>query len=140
LQELLRVQMIDQNCVIVNWNVRGLNMRARRSVVRELVRDTRPTIVTLQETKLDHLDKDLVSEILGSDFMENFVFLPAQNTRGGILLAVHEDHYKIHSSDLGVHYILLLLQFRHVLNQWSGALQRCMGLKGTMRSCSSWGS
>jgi exonuclease III len=88
-------------------------------VVRELVRDTRPTIVTLQETKLDHLDKDLVSEILGSDFMENFVFLPAQNTRGGILLAVHEDHYKIHSSDLGVHSVTATIQTCTESVEWS---------------------
>jgi len=41
-------QMIDQNCVMVNWNVRGLNNPARRKVVRDLVTDQGCTIVCLQ--------------------------------------------------------------------------------------------
>ena len=48
---------------ILNWNVRGLNNPARRKVVRDLVSETRTTIVTLQETKLDFIDAALVSEI-----------------------------------------------------------------------------
>jgi hypothetical protein len=35
------------------WNVRGLNARARRDIMRELVVAERPSIVCLQETKLD---------------------------------------------------------------------------------------
>jgi exonuclease III len=38
---------------IVIWNVCGLNSRARRNVVRELVASEHPSIVCLQETKLD---------------------------------------------------------------------------------------
>jgi exonuclease III len=38
---------------IVIWNVRGLNSRARCDVVRELVTSERPSIMCLQETKLD---------------------------------------------------------------------------------------
>ena len=30
------VSMIDQNCVLLNWNVRGLNNPARRKVVKDL--------------------------------------------------------------------------------------------------------
>lgn len=31
------VFMIDQNCVILDWNIRGLNDGARKKVVRDLV-------------------------------------------------------------------------------------------------------
>jgi hypothetical protein len=77
--------MIDQHCVIFNWNVRDLNNSARRQVVFNSVRDTRATIVALQETKLEHVDRQMVYEILGTRFVDNFVVLPASGTRGGIL-------------------------------------------------------
>jgi exonuclease III len=44
--------MIDQNCIIFNWNVRGLNNEARRKVVRYMIGEYRATIIALQETKL----------------------------------------------------------------------------------------
>jgi exonuclease III len=53
--------MLTDNILI--WNVRGLNSRARRSVVRELVAQERFTLVALQETKLDD---SLILEMLGS--------------------------------------------------------------------------
>lgn len=49
------LQMIEQNCTFLNWNVRGLNNKARRDVVCNLVRDCRATIVALQETKLESI-------------------------------------------------------------------------------------
>jgi len=68
------------------WNVRGLNDKARRDNLRKVVDDTRPAVVCLQETKLSHIaDRDVVS-FLGRDFTK-FVFLSAQQTRGGILIA-----------------------------------------------------
>jgi replicative superfamily II helicase len=49
--------MDDQHCVTLNWNAWGLNNPARRQVVKDMVRDTRATIVALQETKLEALTK-----------------------------------------------------------------------------------
>lgn len=69
------------------------------------VRDCRASIVALQETKSDFIDKQTVFEILGSKFVDNFVVLPAVGTRGGILLAVDEDHYRIISHEIGVHTV-----------------------------------
>lgn len=80
-----------QKCVMLNWNVRGLNNSARRGVVKDLVFDTRCTVACLQETKIQHVDTAVVNETLGHQFIQNFVFLPAQQTRGGALLAVHQD-------------------------------------------------
>jgi hypothetical protein len=82
--------MLDQKCVIFNWNVRGLNNAARRQVVFNSARDYSATIVALQETKLANIDRQVVFEVLGSRFVDNFLVLPADGTRGGILLAVDE--------------------------------------------------
>lgn len=87
--------MSEQNCCIFNWNVRGLNNPTRRKVVKDLVRDNSSTIVCLQEMKLDFIDDQIVMETLGPEFVDHFVYLPAQSTRGGVLLAVHADFFKL---------------------------------------------
>lgn len=90
--------MICQNCLLLNWNVRGLNNPARRRVVRDLTMDTKCEIAAIQETEMENIDAQIVSETLGQQFSQQFVFLPAQQTRGGVLLAVHQDQYKITQS------------------------------------------
>lgn len=79
--------MICQNFLV--WNVRGLNSRARRNVVRELVGQERVSLVSLQETKLDDCDEAMIMDMfdLGCDFS----FLPACHTCGGILLTWRTD-------------------------------------------------
>jgi exonuclease III len=42
--------MVSVNCLI--WNARGLNDRARRDTVHQVVQSCGPIIVCLQETKL----------------------------------------------------------------------------------------
>jgi hypothetical protein len=54
----------------------------RRQVVKQLVSDTRATVVTLQETKLEVVDREVVAQALGNRFA-NFVFLPAVGVKGG---------------------------------------------------------
>ena len=76
---------MDPSKILV-WNVRGLNRKARRDVVRVMVNSTQPDIVCLQETKVVAISRRMVMSTLGVDFTE-FVVLPALGTRGGILLA-----------------------------------------------------
>ena len=53
--------------------------------VRTLVDDIRPSIVCLQETKLDVISLSLILSMLGRAFTE-YAYLPASSIRGGILL------------------------------------------------------
>lgn len=71
------------------WNIRGLNARAKRNVVRELVTQERISIITLQETKLDACNDGLIMELLGTDF--DYYALPASHTCGGVILAWRRD-------------------------------------------------
>lgn len=75
---------------LLNWNVRGLNDAAHRELVRNAVISCKPNIVCLQETKLSAFNASLASETLGQ-FLDSFLELPAQGTRGGILLAWNKD-------------------------------------------------
>lgn len=103
---------------MLNWNVRGLNNSARRGVVKDLVFDTRCTVACLQETKIQHVDTAVVNETLGHQFIQNFVFLPAQQTRGGALLAVHQDFYKIIDSRVGTFSVSAKIEATTSLQEW----------------------
>ena len=82
--------MAQNNCLLLNWNVQGLNNNARKDVVNELIRDFNATIICLQETKLQAIDQASVLRTLGANFANSYAVSPADNTRGGILLAVNE--------------------------------------------------
>ncbi|TKV93540.2 hypothetical protein SEVIR_9G232787v4 [Setaria viridis] len=102
--------MTEQRCIILNWNVRGLNSKARREVVSGLVQEHYCTIVCLQETKMEKMEESVVRETLGYQFARTFRYLPAQGTRGGILLAVHEDYYSISQHQLKTHTLSVQIQ------------------------------
>jgi hypothetical protein len=81
------------------WNVRGLNDRARRNVVRETLLLHKPSIVCIQETKLSSVCNVLAIEILGTAF--DYVVLPAVGVAGGILLAWCRDEWLIDGVNQG---------------------------------------
>jgi exonuclease III len=81
--------MIEQ-LSIFNWNVRGLNAPLHREVVRFLVQLVNPKLVCLQETKLSLITLQLATETLGQRF-NDYKYLRANGTRGGILLGWHSD-------------------------------------------------
>lgn len=71
---------------ILIWNVRGLNKKAHRDVVRQMVTMVRLDVVCLQETKVESTTTRILLTTLGQDF-DQHVVRPAQGTRGGILIA-----------------------------------------------------
>ena len=77
---------MDINPEVLNWNPRGLNDPAKRNAVREFVDSVHVNLVCFQETKLAVIDHFLVIQCLGPSF-DGFAYLPAVETRGGILLA-----------------------------------------------------
>ena len=77
---------MDHNPEIICWNVRGLNNPAKRKVVREFLSSLRVNLVCLQETKLETINQFDVMQCLGPSF-DGYDYLPACETRGGILLA-----------------------------------------------------
>lgn len=71
------------------WNVRGLNSRARRSVVRTVVLSEHLSLLCVQETKVQNFPVTWIADTMGTEF--DYVCLPADNTAGGILLAWRRD-------------------------------------------------
>ncbi|KAM3402575.1 hypothetical protein ACQJBY_006441 [Aegilops geniculata] len=111
--------MDNCNCTVFNWNVIGLNNPARRKVVRDLVLQHRATIVCLQETKLELVDRQIVMETLGTSFCDSFRCLPAAGTRGGLIIAASQDFFNIESHFLSENSITTNLTMRANGTQWS---------------------
>lgn len=76
-----------QNYQFMTWNVRGLNNPAKQEEVKQVISIVRPDIVCLQETKLSVVDNIMIVNCLGQEYEGNFCYMPADGTRGGILLA-----------------------------------------------------
>jgi exonuclease III len=87
---------------ILCWNVRGLNDLAKRNAVRVFLESVSVSIVCLQETRLNVIDDFVVMQCLGSSF-DGFAYLPAVETRGGILLAWNKSVVDIGSISLDTH-------------------------------------
>jgi hypothetical protein len=67
---------------------------------------------------LDFIDGDIVRDTLGPKFMQNFVYLPAQQTRGGALLAVNEDFYKLSGDVVGEFTVSAKLESTTTAEDW----------------------
>lgn len=72
---------------ILVWNVRGLNSVARRDAVRVLVDSAKIDTISLQETKMVAVSRQIILSMLGSDFDNNFICHPSAGASGGILIA-----------------------------------------------------
>lgn len=82
------------------WNVRGLNSRARRSVVREFIAQERVSALCLVETKVGVLSASMLLDLMTTEF--DYVCLPSVGASGGILVAWRRDvwHVSTHSCRL----------------------------------------
>lgn len=99
------------------WNVRGLNYgRARRDAVRELVDEERVSLLCLQETKLDVIDDNLIRGMLGMAF--DYCYLPANHTRGGILVAWRSDTWTASHATRRTYSLTLRLQSGGLATSW----------------------
>ena len=77
---------MDMHPQVICWNVRGLNNQAKRKAVCDFVSMVKVNLACLQETELDVIDQYMVMQRLGPSF-DGHAYLPAVDTRGGILLA-----------------------------------------------------
>lgn len=94
---------------ILVWNVRKLNNKLYRDATHTLVGDARPDIVCLQETKISNMNTCVLLSTIGSE-LDQHVLLPAQGSRGGILLAWHEMVCRAITSRVDNYSVTALLQ------------------------------
>lgn len=108
---------MDQDLKIIFWNVRGLNCRAKCSVVRTIITSASPTIVCLSETKLPLVSLAIILKMLGPLFAD-FFWLPAIGTRGGILLAWRLDHVNLSNPSIGSYHVSAMVSTTIGAHPW----------------------
>lgn len=82
---------------IMIFNVSGLNKKSHRDTVWELIASYHPELIFLQETKLVNMSTRVLLMTLGVD-INRHVCLPANGTRGGILIAWREESIRMITS------------------------------------------
>jgi exonuclease III len=70
---------------IITWNVRGINDKSKRSLIRNFIKSENPDIVCLQETKLSLLPENIYRQIFSRRYDKGICLL-AHGTSGGIIL------------------------------------------------------
>lgn len=70
---------------IITWNVRGLGKPAKRFLVKDFINMHFAEVCCLQESKLEEISPASWREIGGS-LLDQFFFVPARGTTGGIIL------------------------------------------------------
>jgi exonuclease III len=85
------------------WNVRGLNSLARCDSIYQIVLLSGASVVCFQETKLQVVSREVVDRCMGRDF-DQFFFLPADGTRGGILLESWSQSMSLQKKEASIHF------------------------------------
>ena len=75
-----------RKCIAVGNNTTSISV-PRQNAVRAIVNSYKIDVVCLQETKKPVIPRQIVLSMLGSDFDNNYIFLPSVGASGGILIA-----------------------------------------------------
>lgn len=70
---------------ILSWNVRGLNDVNKRLRIRSLLRSWKVDIVCFQETKLSHVDRNIIRSLWGCSLV-GWSYLASLGASEGVLL------------------------------------------------------
>lgn len=111
--------MNDNNCIVFNWNIRGLNGAVRRQVMHNFISNHRATIVCLQETKLQTVNDQIISKTLGQQFVGAYAVLPAIGVSVGVIIACSVDYYLIQDIQVGEFSVSATVKCRENGLRWT---------------------
>jgi exonuclease III len=89
------------------WNARGLNSRARRTAVKDIIVLEHVSVVCLQETKVAAFSQNMLNELMGTDF--DYSFLPSMGVASGVLIGWRRDLWRGSSHSVGAHSVSMHL-------------------------------
>jgi hypothetical protein len=104
---------MDSDTILV---CRGLNSRVCWTLVVDLVVQECISLVCIQETKLSTINDATVSNLCGTGFI--YSFLPADGTRGGILVAWRNSAWLMSQVHLSTHSLSLKMNQLVVGSSW----------------------
>lgn len=107
------------NYSMLSWNVRGLNSAAKQEDVKHLISTFRPDLFCLQETKMAIIDQQAICNFFCAGYKNSLCFLPAEGTRGGIVLATRDSSFTLHDSFLTANTITSTVTDTRNNSQWT---------------------
>jgi exonuclease III len=121
---------LAHNYKMMSWNVTGMNNLVRQEEIKQHISTIRPEVICIQETKMATINSSVIRNALGLNYENNFTYLPAVDTRGGILIIARESIIQIQNPVLTNHTISATIRdTRHNL-LWS--VTRVYGPQGTL--------
>ena len=102
---------------ILIWNARSLNQNSRCNVVSDVIRSSNAPVVCLQETKIAIMNQRIFLSVFGTAY-DKYVELPADGTRGGILIAWKSNICQILASRVDNYSISVQFEEQEGRNWW----------------------
>jgi len=94
---------------LLSWNVRGINDRDRRLLLKNILRDRSCDLVCIQEAELEDVKLSDIHSIVGNQSID-FVAFKAQGPPGGIIVMGDKNSSNLVYSSCGYFSISYLLQ------------------------------
>ncbi|CAO2037441.1 unnamed protein product [Urochloa humidicola] len=110
---------------ILSWNVRGLGDKIKCNNVRLAIPDPPPSIICLQETKLQHIDRFKVASFLPARLASSYTFQPSDVASGGIITAWEPSLFSLVSSSFQLY--TLTTTFQATTTNLAFTLTNCYG-------------
>ena len=85
---------------LLSWNVRGINDRDKKVLLKSFLRDWRCDLMCLQETKMEAISLSDVRALLGNHSVD-FAALNAVGLSGSVLVMWDKSAYRLVSSSCG---------------------------------------
>ncbi|KAJ9695145.1 hypothetical protein PVL29_010576 [Vitis rotundifolia] len=89
---------------ILSWNVRGVNDKSKRKIIKDVVRKQRADLLCFQETKMQVMSEEVVRSLGLGRFME-WRALDAIGSAGGILVCWDKRTLEIVDWEVGLFFI-----------------------------------
>jgi exonuclease III len=94
-----------------------MNNMARREELRQMISSYKLDLICFQETKLACITPVIVRTSLGLDYADNFMYQPAEGTRGGILIAAKVSSFHLHDPVISNYSAIVdVTNLRHNVN------------------------
>ena len=77
--------MSPMNLRILSWNVRGVNDRPKRKIIKSVIRSQKVDLFCLQETKVQVMSDEIVRSLGPGRFLD-WKVLNAKGTAGGVII------------------------------------------------------
>ncbi|KAH7839407.1 hypothetical protein Vadar_003744 [Vaccinium darrowii] len=91
---------------VLSWNIRGLGSRVKKRFLIKIIKDRRPDITFIQESKLEQVELSDYQRFWGNLGVAG-VFSKSDGASGGLISMWNTDIFRLEQSIIHKHFILI---------------------------------